>query len=218
MTIPFVSTADLSEFLGQDVTSDQLAVIALDSACEIIRAYVGQRLNFDAVDVVTLNGNGRSSIILPQLPVVDIAEVVADDTVLAADSYYATRSGVLSRMTLYDVWPVGIQNIEVTYSHGFAVLEADVEDDPDDDTPKPDRMPSDIRRVALALARRVFVASGSVAEAGTKASETITPDSYSYTNATTSASGTTTVTTSSATELTLDERAILDLHRFARVA
>jgi hypothetical protein len=149
--------------------------------------------------------------------VVDVSEVVVDDTVLAGDSYYATRSGVLSRMTLYDIWPVGIQNIEVTYSHGYAVLEADVEDDPDDDTPKPDRMPSDIRRVALALSRRLFVASGAVAEAGTKASETITPDSYSYTNATTSGSSTT-VTVSSAAELGDDERAILDLHRFARVA
>jgi hypothetical protein len=216
--VPFISTADLSAFLDQDVTSDPLAIIALDSACEIIRAYVGQRLNYDELDVVRLNGNGRSSLILPQVPVVAVASVVADDETVTGTDYYVTRSGVLSQTSLYGVWPVGIQNIVVTYSHGYAVLEVDVEDDPDDATPKPDRMPSDIRRVALALARRVFVASGSVEESGTKASETITPDSYSYTNATSSSGGTTTVTSTSATELSLDERAILDLHRFARVA
>lgn len=215
--LPFISTADLSDFIGEDVTADPLSVIAIDSACEIIRAYVGQRLNYDALDVVRLNGNGRSSIILPQVPVVDIASVVVGETTLETTDYYTTRSGVLSRMTLYDIWNVGVQNISVTYSHGYAINEADVEDDPDDDVPKPDRMPSDIRRVALALSRRLFVASGSVQESGTKASETITPDSYSYTNATTSGSGTVT-TVSSATELGDDERAILDLHRFGRVA
>lgn len=215
MTTPFISSTDLGEFLGQDVTSDQLAIMAIDSACEIIRAYVGQRLNYDALDVVLLNGNGRSSLILPQVPVVEVAEVVMDDVVLATTDYYVTRSGVLSRRTLNDVWSVGVQNILVTYSHGYAVNESDVEDNPDDDVRKPDRMPSDIRRVALGLSRRLFVAAGSVEETGTKASESITPDSYSYTNATTSGSST---TVSSAGVLADDERALLNPHRYGRVA
>lgn len=216
--VPFISTADLSALLGEDVTADPLAIIALDSACEIIRSYVGQRLNFDALDVVSLHGNGRGALILPEIPVVDIASVVEDDEVLDPEDYFAISSGLLYKATLYDTWSPGIRNVVVTYSHGYAVLELDVEDDPDDTTPKPNRMPADIRRVALALSRRVFVASGSVSETGTKASESITPSSYAYTNAVTSGSASTVVTTSTATELSPDEEAILDRHRIASLA
>lgn len=209
--MPFISTSDLGEFLGQDVTDDQLAIIAIDSACEVIRSYCGQRLNYLADETITLNGDGLV-LMLPELPVVVVSAVAEDDVALEATDFYSTRMGVLYRTS--GIWSAGLQNIVVTYSHGYAVNESDVELDPTDDTPLPDRMPSDIRRVALGLAQRIFVSSGTVV--GTKASETIGPDSYSYTLANSTSSGT--VSVSSASQFGPDEKAILDLHRFSRVA
>jgi len=206
--MPFISTGDLGALLGQDVTSDPLAIIAIDSSCEMIRAYLGQRLNYDALDTVLMGGTGGLAQLVPEMPIVDIASIFIDDTE-ETDYVFVRKAGLIYRRD-GSVWPRGVDNIEITYSHGYAVLEADVEDDPDDTTPKPDRMPADIRRIALALAQRIFATTGTVV--GQIASETISPDSYAYTLADSSSSA------AAQAVIQPEEMFALDFHRFAGVA
>lgn len=215
--VPFIGVSDLSAFLGQDVSADALAVIAIDSACEIIRSYVEQTLNYVANDVVFVDGSGGRGLLLPQIPVVSVGavQVEGEDAPVDPATMYVTAGGVLYRA---EVWPVGWGNVSVTYSHGYAVFETDVENDPTDNVPLPVRMPSDIRRVALSLSQRIFVSSGSSANTGTRTSETISTDAYSQTFANTSGSSSSATSFSGTSDFGADEKAILDLHRVQRVA
>jgi len=208
MTLPFVSVTDLGILLGQDLSSSELATIAIDSSCEMIRSYLGQHLNWVEDDVVTMGGTGGKALLLPELPIVSISEILVDETV-EEDFVYVVKAGLVYRGN-GTIWPRGVANITVTYSHGYAFDEDDVEDDPDDDTPKPERMPADIRRVALALSQRIFVSAGTVV--GALKSESISPDSYTYTLADTASSA------AASTVIAPEEMFVLDFYRFAGVA
>jgi hypothetical protein len=206
--IPFISTGDLSAVVGQDVAGDDLAQIAIDSSCEMIRSYLGQRLNYLADEEVMMGGSGGMALVLPEMPIVSITSITVDGTE-ETDFVYVKKAGLVYRGDS-QTWPRGVANIAVTYSHGYAVQESDVELDPTDDTPLPDRMPSDIRRVALALAQRIFVSAGTVL--GAKSSETISPDSYSYTISESASQA------AAQAVIQRDEMLVLDFHRFAGVA
>lgn len=183
---PFVSAADLSAFLNETVTDDDLITrIALDSACQIIRTAVGQDINLARSDIELHDGNGREVILLRQLPVVEVSMVLEDDVELAeADDYVLGSSGFLLRRGssvwsyLSGSWSVGRQNIEVVYDHGWAITEDDVVDPGSGGDPAVGRVPSDIRAIALSLASRVLRASR-VSATGIKTGESL--GAYSYT-------------------------------------
>lgn len=170
---PYISTGDLGEYLGTNVTGNHLAVIAIDSACNIIRTYTGYKLNYIKNDQIFLNGNGKEALELPEAPVVKITSVYILDQLVDDTTYYFTKGGLLVKIATapwlswpWGGWPWGQQNISVTYDHGYAFLESDVERDPNDDIPLPDRMPADLRSVALDLAKRIFEASAGVGGIG----------------------------------------------------
>lgn len=156
---PYISTGDLEAIIGKDVTNDPFATIAIDSACQTVRSMLGQTLNYLAGDVISVNGNGKSYLILPQYPVVNVSAITVDDTALTDGDWLWERNGLLF-LADGSAWSEGLRNVEVTYSHGYAFLESTVEDDPTDLILKPDRMPADIRRVTLELAARIFLGSG----------------------------------------------------------
>lgn len=68
MGAPFITPQDLSDLLGRDVLTDNGALFAVESACEIVRVIAEQ--NFDPVfgDTVTLDGTGTDCLLLPELP------------------------------------------------------------------------------------------------------------------------------------------------------
>src|SRR6185369_626531 len=101
--MPFISTGDLGALLGQDVTSDPLAIIAIDSSCEMIRAYLGQRLNYDALDTVLMGGTGGLAQLVPEMPIVDIASIFIDDTE-ETDYVFVRKAGLIYRRD-GSVWP-----------------------------------------------------------------------------------------------------------------
>jgi len=204
MTVPFVSVDDLGIMLGQDLTgSEDLATIAIDSSCEMIRSYLGQLLNYVEDDEVELGGTGGMALLLPQMPIVDITDVTVSE-VEETGYVFVPKTGCVFRGN-GTIWPRGVRNIALTYSHGYAVVEEDV-----DEANGIYRMPADIRRIAMSLAQRIFVSAGSVI--GTLASETISPDSYAYTLADTGSGS------SSSAVITRDEMLALDFYRFAGVA
>jgi hypothetical protein len=155
MADPFVSREDLSDYLGRDVTADDGALIAVDSACETVRTLCEQDFNPVVGDEIDLDGTGTDTILLPQLPVDAAGTVVVNgETLDGTIDYTLTDDGQLVRTSGTAIWstwsqsgypiaywPQGRRNITVTYDHGFQTAgEIDV--------------PSDIRKVALDLAYR----------------------------------------------------------------
>ncbi len=182
MPIPFVSAQDLSDLLAQDVTADPRTVIALDSACQIVRSYLGQLVNLVEDDEVRLDGSGQDALLLPELPVVEVTTVIESDgttdtTLTEDEDYIVGGAGILWRVG--QNWCYGKRNITVTYSHGWSVVEPPFSlSDPDLET-----VPTDIRRVALEVAARSFAAAAS----GGLTSENI--GDYAYTKSVQAAAG-----------------------------
>ena len=144
--VPYISVADLSDYMGQTLTSD-LATIAVDSACETVRTFLNRRLNL-TTQTVEVDGSGTDALALDG-PLVDVDTVTVDDVVVEDTDY------VLGISQLYrvdgSVWPVGRRNVSVTYTAGYAIDEGDVGAD-SGDVGTITRMPSDIREVTLELA------------------------------------------------------------------
>jgi len=170
--LPFISETDLSAFLGEEVSPlDLLTEIALDSACQTIRSYLGQTINLVRGDIEIHDGTGRESIVLRQLPVIDVASITEDDVELVPDDDYVVdgRTGIVHRRSLgwsYGWglgWPWRRQNIIVIYDHGCAITEEDVVNEDSGDEPIVNRVPSDIRQVALELAAATYNAPAFVA-------------------------------------------------------
>jgi hypothetical protein len=192
---PFISTDDLNAVLGQTVTPTDLIVsIALDSACESVRSYLGQTINLVTGDVTELDGNGRLAIRLPQRPVRALTSVFVDDMEVVADDY--SLRGALLRRKDGGGFTVGFGNVIVTYDHGYDIVEL----------PSDFAVPADIRLVALLAARRVYTTVGTAA--GAIQSETM--GSYSYTLSTT-------VIASTAAELLKPETDVLDRYRIGKI-
>ena len=142
----FVTVAELEAALQRDL-DDAAATEALDQACQAIRDYLGQRLDWVENEVIRLHGTGRRTILLPELPVnavdaVSVTDNEATTALVATDWWVDGRSGVLFRVgTNGTRWPGGVANIQVTYDHGYQVV------------------PSSIAGVAMSLASRIYHAA-----------------------------------------------------------
>lgn len=171
MTAPFISIEDLADYTSQDLSGSDLAMIACDAACERVRGETDQQLNWVEDDEVVLDGSGKAALQLPQAPVFGTVVVLVDGVEVEATDYVVRGSAALLIRTDGSYWPLAVGNIAVTYSHGWAVVEGDV-----DEVEGPQRMPSDLRAVALRIAAATLSA-GSTGIGGVS-SETI--GGYSY--------------------------------------
>jgi hypothetical protein len=141
---PFVTVQDLSDRLGRDVTTDPGAISAVDSACQICRSEAEQDFNAGTA-IVTLDGTGSDALILAQRPVGTVTSVVVNGGTVT--DWTLAETGMLFRGTAgasswtRPVWPQGRQNVQVTYTHGYATL----------------TVPADVCEVALQLAMRCVV-------------------------------------------------------------
>ena len=188
---PFISTVDLEAMLDTTfaVPTPLPVKIALDSACQRVRTYLGQTINLVEDDVEVHSGTGRRKLRLRERPVRAVTLVTIDDV---ETTNYTRRDAVLT-LKNSDVWTYGNDNIEVTYDHGYDLVE-----------PSDNNVPADIRLVALILARRVYESLGSVT--GTVVQETIGDYSYQLSDNAEAA-------VSSAAELLEAEKYALDRYR-----
>ena len=167
---PFISTDDLSAFMGVTVdTNDLMTKIAMDSACDAVRSYLDQDINLVTSDVEYHSGHGwlHDRIRLRQRPVVSVASVEDSGVILTAGSNYRVRDSFIVMIDggfFYD----GNDNVKITYTHGWTVPA----------TSQSQAIPADIRLVALSIARRVWTNEGTQ-DIGTIRSEKI--GEYSYT-------------------------------------
>ena len=205
MTAPFVGTNDLEDAIGRTLeagTETDLAVIALDSACEIVRGYLDNQVNL-LEETIVLDGNGRARLVLPRPPVRSIVLVLEEDVPLVeTDDYVLEAAGILRRVDA--LWPRGYGNLEVSYEHGWDIEEPD---DPEYVPEDFERVPSDLRSVALDLARRKFLGGGSSSVEGAVTEESIGGGDYRYRVSEGA------LATATATTLLLEETRILDRYR-----
>jgi hypothetical protein len=123
----FATVEDMASFLQVEITTPaQIAAAerALAEATAAIRNYTGQYLSLVTGDVVTLDGRG-ARLFLPELPVISVASVVEDGAALVATTNYKLGLyGILHRIN--GRWLSGVQNVVVTYTHGYAELPDDI--------------------------------------------------------------------------------------------
>ncbi|MFI5685901.1 mobile element protein [Streptomyces sp. NPDC051636] len=132
--------AELAAKLGRSADDPKL-LAALRSATRRFRGQVGHRVTLVTDDTVTLDGNGRESLLLPVWPTTAVTRVTLDGTELTEGSDYSwSESGMLRRLGfLY--WPDRLRCLQVIYSHGWDGL---------------DNVPEDIQEVVLERAEAAF--------------------------------------------------------------
>lgn len=145
----FCTIQDLEDFLQIDIAEAKAASAAraIVEATEAIRNYCHQIIERVADDVITLDCAGGGRLFLPELPVVEVTEVIEDDEILtpgADEDYQLGQCGILHRAGCN--WKAGVQIIQITYTHGY------------------DDLPDDLIAVATRAAARAY-------QAGLRASE-----------------------------------------------
>lgn len=119
----FATTADLANVLGYAVDEeDAAALAALDTATATIQALTNQTLEEVEDDVILLDGPGRKVLLLPEWPVTAISSIEEDGVELAPADYAWSADGYVRRIG--KLWPSQLRSIQVTYTHGYAVLPA----------------------------------------------------------------------------------------------
>jgi hypothetical protein len=139
--VQLCSLADLEDLIQVAIPAGDLdaANAAIATAGAVIRTYTGQRLTFVADESVLLTGRGVPEVYLPELPVTAVSAVSERGIALDAGTQYDWEAaGRLVR--LYSAgsgleyparargWYPGWRAVSVTYSHGYAVLPADLVD------------------------------------------------------------------------------------------
>lgn len=148
-----ISTQDLSDYIGRDLSADAGALLAVESADQLVRTLTEQ--DFEPLtSTVYLDGTGTDAIFLPQRPVNAVGTVTVNGTI--DTDFTFTADGRLTRADSGEsyatwteqpagYWPAGRQNIAVTYEHGGTV-------------------PEDVRMVAIMAAYRLVTQGGAISE------------------------------------------------------
>jgi hypothetical protein len=118
---------ELANWLGVPANDVRL-LSALRSASRRFRGAVGHVVDLVEDDEIVLDGNGRDSLLLPVWPTTAVASVALDGGELVEGTDYAwSEAGILRRLGC-QVWPDKLRCLEVTYSHGWAVIPTDISD------------------------------------------------------------------------------------------
>ena len=124
----FAVVADIASFLQVDIiTAKQISSAnrALTEASAAIRNYTKQYLEKVDDEVITLDSPGGYRLFLPELPVLEVTEVIEDDETLTPDDDYKLgQHGILHRID--QKWAEGIQNVTITYTHGYTTIPDDI--------------------------------------------------------------------------------------------
>lgn len=109
--------AELADWLGLE-PDDPKVIRLLRAATRRFRDAVGHPVTQVVDDVVTLDGNGRESILLPVWPTTAVSEVLLDGEELTEGvDYQWSNTGALRRLCGHH-WPNRLRCLRVTYTHG----------------------------------------------------------------------------------------------------
>lgn len=195
----FAEISDIEEILQISISDpDKIASAeaALTAASAAIRIYTKQYIELVEDEEIVLDCRGGPRVYLPELPVVELSEIVEDEETLTdQEDYKLGQFGIIHRIGRK--WSKGIQNLEITYSHGYATI--------------PDAI---IDICARAASRRFQAGLKASSEEGVPgvASKSLGDYSVSYANET----GEGLLGVSGARLLLLSEKDELDYYRFPR--
>lgn len=124
---PLADPARLALYLRVPA-SDPLLLEVLRSASQRFRGSVGHVVDLVEDEVVTLDGNGRQSLLLPVWPTTAVEQVVLEgEELVEGTDYDWSEAGILRRLGC-QVWPDKLRCVVVTYSHGWAEIPSDISD------------------------------------------------------------------------------------------
>lgn len=128
MATEFLADPDeLSIWLGKPPNDPKL-LNALRAATRRFRGAVGHPVDLVVDDEVTLDGNGRESLLLPVWPTTAVTSVVLDDQILVEGTDYEwSDAGILRRLGGL-CWPDRLRCLVVTYSHGWDPIPEDIQE------------------------------------------------------------------------------------------
>jgi hypothetical protein len=136
----FATPEDLRLLLRLPTIDEAAATLLLDLATSAVLAEIRQDVVQVVNDVVTLDGTGTTTLLLPQIPVTAVESVTERGLPLAVDADYTwSGAGVLTR--LCGRWPTRPRSVQVVYTHGY----------PDGE------LPGILRTVTVQAAARVWV-------------------------------------------------------------
>jgi hypothetical protein len=161
----------MSSYLRVEINpTDLIANLALAAATVAIQNYTDQVITY-VNETVILDGTGNDTLLLPELPVLNVTEVIADvDTsypqILQPQSagsnadytFIGGDTGLLIRRegqyvayldrfnARYGSWPTRRQSVQVTYSHGYETV------------------PTDLQMLCSIIAARAFAQDGANSE------------------------------------------------------
>lgn len=116
--------ADLAIKTGVAATDLRL-LLALRRAGDRFEGAIGFPVTLVENETIYLSGTGNRHLLLPARPVVGKPVVLIDDQPVT-DFAVGRDAGILRRRNA--VWPDDLDNIEVTYSHGWVEPPGDIQD------------------------------------------------------------------------------------------
>jgi hypothetical protein len=124
----FATIQDVEDFLQIDIPAAKIdsANQALEWATAAIQNYCNQWIWEVIDDQITMDcAAGVARLLLPELPVIEVGEVIEDGELLTVNTDYKLGQwGILHRVG--QNWAEGIQIIIITYSHGYYDIPDDI--------------------------------------------------------------------------------------------
>lgn len=122
MTEPLATLGDYqSRYGSSDLDNETIEALLGDASSIIRQACGGRTISKKVDDVVTLQGNGKCELLLPEWPIISISYVKIEGEVVDVADYRFRAAGTLLRRL--SLWPYGC-DIEVKYTHGYDPVES----------------------------------------------------------------------------------------------
>lgn len=117
--------ADLAIWLGVPATDPKL-LQALAAASSRFRGQVRHHVSLVTDDLLTLDGNGSRSVLLPAEPVAAVTSLLLNgDPLVDGTDFEWSEDGYVRRLGC-GLWPNKLRCIRITYSHGYAEIPEDI--------------------------------------------------------------------------------------------
>jgi hypothetical protein len=115
---------DLAVWLGVPASDPKLRQ-ALGAASSRFRGAVRHHVSFVADETTVLDGNGKTSLLLPAAPVTSVTSVKLDGVALTENTDFSwSADGYLRRLGA--CWPDRLRCVEIVWSHGYETTPEDI--------------------------------------------------------------------------------------------
>lgn len=144
--------------------TDLQAILALEGASGIVRAYCNRDFTYVEDDEVTIFPRGTAGLLLPEIPVYEVSAVTLISTdgtetdLETTDWFVDGASGILYRVSTTGTYPwdwgwhwyVPTARVRITYTHGYVLPGEEEIDDVQD-------LPSELALVVMSIGSRNLV-------------------------------------------------------------